>query len=106
MLGRPLHPTLTRAPVCVCGCVHIRVSVNFCVCMCVCVCVCVRASLPLLLAHSLARPPAHSLCMHSGVATEAQLDKAHFIVDEMLANGFVVETNKNIVLEPLNALDK
>ena len=38
--------------------------------------------------------------------TPNQLDKAHFIVDEMLANGFVVETNKNIVLEPLNALDK
>ena len=36
----------------------------------------------------------------------AQLDKAHFIVDEMIANGFVVETNKNLVLAPLAALEK
>jgi AP-4 complex subunit sigma-1 len=36
----------------------------------------------------------------------AQLDKAHFIVDEMVANGYVVETNKSIVLEPLTGFDK
>lgn len=36
----------------------------------------------------------------------SQLDKAHYIVDEMLANGFVMEMNKNIVLEPLAALEK
>mmetsp|Transcript_7671 Transcript_7671/g.12205 ORF Transcript_7671/g.12205 Transcript_7671/m.12205 type:complete len:144 (+) Transcript_7671:3-434(+) len=36
----------------------------------------------------------------------SQLDKAHFIVDEMLANGCVVETNKNIILEPLAKLEK
>ncbi|EKX51884.1 Adaptor protein complex 4 subunit sigma [Guillardia theta CCMP2712] len=36
----------------------------------------------------------------------SQLDKAHFIVDEMILNGCVVETNKNIILEPINVLDK
>lgn len=36
----------------------------------------------------------------------SQLDKAHYIVDEMLANGFVMEMNKNVVLEPLTALEK
>jgi AP-4 complex subunit sigma-1 len=36
----------------------------------------------------------------------SQLDKAHYIVDEMIANGCVMEMNKNLVLEPLGALDK
>ena len=29
------------------------------------------------------------------------LEKAHFILDEMVMNGMIVETNKNNVLRPL-----
>ncbi|EER08349.1 AP-4 complex subunit sigma-1, putative [Perkinsus marinus ATCC 50983] len=34
------------------------------------------------------------------------LEKAHFILDEMLANGCIAETNKANVLAPLYLLDK
>ncbi|XP_056333697.1 AP-4 complex subunit sigma-1 [Danio aesculapii] len=34
------------------------------------------------------------------------LDKVHIILDEMILNGHIVETNKNRVLAPLLALDK
>ncbi|KAI4902194.1 hypothetical protein NFI96_029560 [Prochilodus magdalenae] len=34
------------------------------------------------------------------------LDKVHIILDEMILNGHVVETNKNRILAPLLALDK
>lgn len=34
------------------------------------------------------------------------LDKVHIILDEMIQNGHVVETNKNRILAPLLALDK
>jgi len=33
------------------------------------------------------------------------LEKAHFILDEMLVNGYIVETNKANVLQPLALLD-
>ena len=36
----------------------------------------------------------------------SQLDKAHFIVDEMVMNGCIVETNKNLILAPISVLDK
>mmetsp|Transcript_10978 Transcript_10978/g.26408 ORF Transcript_10978/g.26408 Transcript_10978/m.26408 type:complete len:144 (-) Transcript_10978:57-488(-) len=36
----------------------------------------------------------------------SQLDKAHFIVDEMIVNGCILETNKNLALAPLAVLDK
>jgi len=32
--------------------------------------------------------------------------QAHFIVDEMLMNGCVVETNKHNILAPVQLLDK
>ncbi|KAA0711216.1 AP-4 complex subunit sigma-1 [Triplophysa tibetana] len=34
------------------------------------------------------------------------LDKVHIILDEMILNGHVVETNRNRILAPLLALDK
>ncbi|XP_042563024.1 AP-4 complex subunit sigma-1 [Clupea harengus] len=34
------------------------------------------------------------------------LDKVHIILDEMILNGHVVETNKNRILAPLLVLDK
>jgi len=34
------------------------------------------------------------------------IDKAHFILEEMFANGCVVETNKTNILQPLLLLDK
>ena len=34
------------------------------------------------------------------------IDKAHFILEEMFANGCVVETNKANILQPLLLLDK
>merc|ERR1712086_919483 len=34
------------------------------------------------------------------------LEKAHFILDEMVMNGCIVETNKSNVLQPLLMLDK
>ncbi|XP_051578452.1 AP-4 complex subunit sigma-1-like [Myxocyprinus asiaticus] len=35
-----------------------------------------------------------------------KLDKVHIILDEMILNGHIVETNKNQILAPLLALDK
>ena len=34
------------------------------------------------------------------------LEKAHFILDEMVMNGCIIETNKNNVLQPIQILDK
>lgn len=34
------------------------------------------------------------------------IDKAYYIVDEMVANGHIVENNKTNILKPLNLLDK
>ncbi|XP_077394946.1 AP-4 complex subunit sigma-1 isoform X3 [Festucalex cinctus] len=34
------------------------------------------------------------------------LDRVHIILDEMIQNGRIVETNKSNILAPLNALDK
>lgn len=34
------------------------------------------------------------------------LDKVHIILDEMILNGHIMETNKNRILAPLLALDK
>eukprot|EP00064_Thunnus_orientalis_P025332 superscaffoldBa00012530_g25686 len=34
------------------------------------------------------------------------LDRVHVILDEMIQNGHIVETNKSRVLAPLTALDK
>jgi AP-4 complex subunit sigma-1 len=34
------------------------------------------------------------------------LEKAHFILDEMVMNGCIIETNKNNVLAPVQLLDK
>ncbi|KAF5900126.1 AP-4 complex subunit sigma-1-like [Clarias magur] len=34
------------------------------------------------------------------------LDKVHIILDEMILNGHIVETNRNRILVPLQALDK
>ena len=34
------------------------------------------------------------------------IEKAHYILDEMIMNGQIVETNKTLVLAPLYVLDK
>ena len=34
------------------------------------------------------------------------LEKAHFILDEMVMNGCIVETNKSIILESIKLMDK
>ena len=34
------------------------------------------------------------------------LEKAHFILDEMVMNGCIIETNKTNVLAPVQLLDK
>lgn len=34
------------------------------------------------------------------------LEKAHFILDEMVMNGCIIETNKANVLQPVQLLDK
>eukprot|EP01016_Furgasonia_blochmanni_P013421 TRINITY_DN1684_c0_g1_i5.p1 TRINITY_DN1684_c0_g1~~TRINITY_DN1684_c0_g1_i5.p1 ORF type:complete len:253 (+),score=75.96 TRINITY_DN1684_c0_g1_i5:1-759(+) len=34
------------------------------------------------------------------------IEKAHYMLDEMVMNGFIVETNKSLVLAPIQALDK
>lgn len=34
------------------------------------------------------------------------LEKAHYILDEMVMNGCIIETNKNNVLAPIQLLDK
>ena len=34
------------------------------------------------------------------------IDKAHLILDEMIANGQITETNKNRVLAPVAVLEK
>ncbi len=34
------------------------------------------------------------------------IEKAHFILDEMVANGYIVETNKANILKPIQLLDK
>jgi AP-4 complex subunit sigma-1 len=34
------------------------------------------------------------------------IEKAHYIVDEMVANGAIVENNKANILKPLELLDK
>jgi AP-4 complex subunit sigma-1 len=34
------------------------------------------------------------------------LEKAHYIVDEMVANGAIVENNKANILKPLVLMDK
>lgn len=34
------------------------------------------------------------------------IDKAHFILDEMVTNGFIVETNKANVLRPITLMDR
>mmetsp|Transcript_14338 Transcript_14338/g.12169 ORF Transcript_14338/g.12169 Transcript_14338/m.12169 type:complete len:143 (+) Transcript_14338:76-504(+) len=34
------------------------------------------------------------------------IEKAHYILDEMVMNGCIVETNKAVILNPIHALDK
>mmetsp|Transcript_934 Transcript_934/g.1462 ORF Transcript_934/g.1462 Transcript_934/m.1462 type:complete len:143 (-) Transcript_934:23-451(-) len=34
------------------------------------------------------------------------IEKAHFILEEMVANGYLIETNKNNILEPLYLMEK
>lgn len=34
------------------------------------------------------------------------IEKAHYILDEMVMNGNIVETNKTLILAPLHVLDK
>ncbi|KAG7471783.1 AP-4 complex subunit sigma-1 [Solea senegalensis] len=55
---------------------------------CVCVCVCVFVSL------------------QSELDIMFNLERVHVILDEMIQNGHVVETNKSRVLAPLHALTK
>lgn len=34
------------------------------------------------------------------------IEKAHYIVDEMVSNGAIIENNKSVILKPLQLLDK
>ena len=34
------------------------------------------------------------------------IEKAHYIVDEMVANGAIIENNKTNILKPLQLMDK
>jgi len=34
------------------------------------------------------------------------IEKAHYIVDEMVSNGVIVENNKASILKPIQLLDK
>jgi AP-4 complex subunit sigma-1 len=34
------------------------------------------------------------------------IEKAHYIVDEMVSNGSIVENNKSNILKPLTLMDK
>ena len=34
------------------------------------------------------------------------IEKAHFILDEMVANGEIVETNKTRILAPVRVIDR
>lgn len=34
------------------------------------------------------------------------IEKAHYILEEMIQNGHIIESNRNIILGPLYALDK
>ena len=34
------------------------------------------------------------------------IEKAHYVLDEMIMNGQIVETNKTLILAPLHVLDK
>lgn len=34
------------------------------------------------------------------------IEKAHYIVDEMVANGAIIENNKANIIKPLDLLDK
>ena len=34
------------------------------------------------------------------------IEKTHFIIDEMIMNGFVIETNKQTILTPIREMDK
>lgn len=34
------------------------------------------------------------------------IEKAHYILDEMVMCGSIIETNKNIILAPVQTLDK
>lgn len=57
------------------------------------------------------RSPLCQVCKHSRYSTFLLLAahamlQAHFIVDEMLMNGCIVETNKQNVLAPVQLLDK
>jgi AP-4 complex subunit sigma-1 len=34
------------------------------------------------------------------------LEKAHFILEEMMTNGCIIETNKQNILDPIQMMDK
>lgn len=34
------------------------------------------------------------------------IEKAYYILDEMVTNGVIYENNKNVILKPLQLLDK
>ena len=34
------------------------------------------------------------------------IEKAHYILDEMVMNGQIIETNKGLILAPLHAIEK
>ena len=34
------------------------------------------------------------------------IEKAHYIVEEMVANGWIIESNKGNILKPLALMDK
>ena len=50
--------------------------------------------------------PLHASSLQCELDIMFNIEKAHFILDEMVMNGCVVETNKNNILKPVRMLDK
>jgi hypothetical protein len=56
--------------------------------------------------HSWLSPAPNGIAPPPPFRLPAQLEKAHMIVDDMVINGCVVETNKNTILASIAVLDK
>lgn len=72
--------------------------------MCVCVCVCLFGpSSP---------SPIHTKCLDKWAGSICELDimyqleEVHFVVDEMVQNGYIVETNKINILRPIALMER
>lgn len=66
---------------------------------------CVRAGCECARAQSVLTFPTYCL-LYDLIQIMFHIEKAHYIVDEMVANGSIVETNKANILKPLQLMDK